>query len=207
MTNTNRIAAAIALIASTFGTGCAVDAADCNEQDCSAIETEAELNPTEDLSVAPADDDSVTAEEARGPNLRPVSSVPPLRDWVLRMNAGKADACDLRFAGYVAGEYEELSLKNCESSVIAEIVAVDTDGPIVLPFDGFNAEETKWMLLGLDISQDNPLSVDQLRLIAEAQDAAHVKNSAVTPEADADTYFETSPITAEAENGEYVVVQ
>lgn len=164
--------AAIALVASSFATGCAAGAADCTDVDCSDYDVES-AEVVNDFEQQPSETDRVSATEARDPQLRRFPlTIAPLQDWVLRMDAGEADACDMRFARYVAGKNQELSLRDCEDSVIANIVAVDDDGPILVPIDRFNAEETKWMLLGLDISEDNPLTVEQITMVAEAHDAS-----------------------------------
>jgi hypothetical protein len=170
MTKTNRIAAALALATATFATGCAIDSTDCTDQDCSAIEAQ-RFAPENDFEVQPSDEGRPAAQRLRDPQLKQYpKTLPPLEQWVLRMDAGTADDCDYRFADYVAGDSGTLEVRGCEDSVITAVLA-DSDGrPVAVAFDAFNVEETRWMLLGLDISEDAPLSVEQERMLIQAED-------------------------------------
>jgi hypothetical protein len=179
MTKTTNIAAAIAIAASTFATGCAVAPTDCADAECVAADAQGAVEDAP-IEVTEEGEGRLTASRVRDPQLKQYPrTIPPLRDWVLRMDAGTADDCDMRFAAYVAGEDDALELRGCENSIIAEIVN-DGGRPVAVPFNAFNVEETRWMLLGLDISEDAPLSVEQERMLIEADDASIHARSAVT---------------------------
>ncbi len=182
--------------AATFASGCAVDASRCGDDPgCSAVEAEG-LAAEGELEVAEAAAREASAIEDTLASLSGREAA--LARWTLRIADGRTDDCDERLLRYFEEEAEPLVLDGCEKSFLRELVTFEAalgrrddtlrstreaaraadrfdqlrggEGAFTrVDVVDINVAETQWMLLGLDLANESPLTLAQERMLGVAE--------------------------------------
>ena len=163
MTKTNLLAA-LALAATTALTGCAVGDASCSTDDCIEAAPEG-YAPDADFDIT--DGDENVTELAGDRELTEIPArIAELHDATLRYIDGENDASDDQMMREFEASYDGFEVEAHEARELTELKA---GRPVAAALDAITVEETKWMLLILDIKNDTPLTLEQKDMVAEAE--------------------------------------